>query len=683
MARLRIDFNDEQSEVARRRAVVDPESTEPDVAPSSLAPISLVDAGSVRGQVAGVIIGRDRETCAVVLDHPTVSRQHAAIRRQGGVDVIEDVGSATGVRVNGQPVAVAQLAPGDEIAIGPFRLVYDGGELVHRDTSSGLDITTYGVTVEAGGGLILQPTSVAVRGGELVGIIGESGAGKSTLLKLMAGVDTPTAGRVLAGDDDVSTVTTDIGYVPQFDIVHGALTIREALEYAARLRLPQDTIPNERAARIDAVLAQLGLTDRADIRVDRLSGGQRKRVAVGVELLHGPRALFLDEPTTGLDPGLERRLTMLFRTLADAGQTVAYVTHATASIEACDRILVMGRGGVLCFDGPPAAVLKFFGVERFDDVYAELDRHDPGNLAQRRASQAPPLAPPPALAFQPKGLRLLRQSFGFQVSVLVTRDVTILLRDRRYVRGMLVQVPALGLLTALLFGRTVFTRAHGDQTAELFAGKAAQLIFLMVTIAIWMGSINAARQIVKERSVLSRELAIGVRPEAYIVSKVLVLFSVTTIQTVAFAAVVLTLRPLHGGIGQAQHLVVVLVIAGWVAVLLGLVVSAYATSEDQATGVIPLLLVPQLLFGGAIVAVQDMTGVMKIVATLVPARWAFAAAGSAIHMHDRIVEDPSFSQVSRYGTSFFDLALPLYFLIACVFAAVLVTVLHRLLLRPV
>jgi ABC-type multidrug transport system ATPase subunit len=672
MPRLKIEFDDEPSEVPP-----------PPGAPPPLAPITPVDVGTVRGHAAGLVIGREPGTCAVVLDHPTVSRRHAAIRREGDRDVLVDLSSAAGVRVNGRIVGGSvALAPNDEIAIGPFRLVYGGGELLHRQTSKGMAITTHAVTVEAGGQRILQPTSVELAGGELVAIIGESGAGKSTLLKVMSGVAAPGSGSVTAGGEDLAAQATDIGYVPQFDIVHGALTVREALEFAARLRLPQDTSANERTTRIAAVLEQLGLTERADVRVDRLSGGQRKRVAVGVELLHSPRALFLDEPTTGLDPGLERRLTALLRSLADEGQTVAYVTHATASIEICDRVLVMGRGGVLCFDGPPAAVLEFFGVERFDDVYAELDRHEPDELARRFRPDSPPAAPP-AAAFPLKSLRLLRQSFGYQVSVLTTRDATLLVRDRRHLRSMIVQVPVLAVLTALLFGHDVFRRADGAEGVELFAGKAAQLVFLMVTIAIWMGSINAARQIVKERSVLARELAIGVRPEAYIVSKLLVLFSVTTVQTVAFAAVVLFLRPLHGGLSQAQHLVLVLVLAGWVAVLLGLVVSAHASSEDQATGVIPLLLVPQLLFGGAIVSLQDMTGFMGVIATLVPARWAFSAAGHAIELPDRIAEDVAFSQVSRYGSGFFDVPLPLYVLIAIVFAAVLLTALHRLLLRPV
>ncbi len=213
--------------------------------------------------------------------------------------MIEDLGSAVGVRVNGQKVTRAPLQVGDQIAIGPYRIIFDGDELFERDASTGLAVIASQVRVDVESATILQPTSLNIRAGELVAIIGESGAGKSTLLRALAGVSLPTGGRVLVGGEPVHERLRELGYVPQFDIVHDDLTITEALDFAARLRLPPDTGELERAARVREVVEQLGLTDREDVRVVRLSGGQRKRVAVGVELLHRPGALFLDEPTTG------------------------------------------------------------------------------------------------------------------------------------------------------------------------------------------------------------------------------------------------------------------------------------------------------------------------------------------------------------------------------------------------
>lgn len=646
-----------------------------------LAPITPVDAGRIRAGGATFSIGRAVDN-DLVLDHPTVSRHHALIRSAEGRAMIEDRGSAAGLRVNGEATRRAALEPGDQIAIGPFRILFDGTELVQRSAASGLPILAAGVEVRVPIGLILHSTDLQLRPGELVAFVGESGAGKSTLLKALAGVDRPTGGRVLAGGEDVCARLSEIGYVPQFDIVHGRLTVTEALDYAAQLRLPADLSADERGRRVAEVIDQLGLSERAGQLVDRLSGGQRKRVAVGIELLHRPGALFLDEPTTGLDPGLERRMMELFRSLASSGQTVALVTHATASISLCDRVVVMGRGGHVCFDGTPAEALTAFGVESFDEVYVKLADGDAAAIAAQRASRSVQQAPalPPVLAERARAA--ITQPTGHQIRVLASRYAKLMTRDRRHLRSALIQVPILGLLTALLFSSTVFQRLGSTVGPhQLATAKAAQLIFLMVTIAIWLGAINAAREIVKERSVVARELAVGVRIPAYLASKLVVLLVLALAQTVLFAAIVLVLRPLHEAGGGGLRLIAVLVISSWIAVMMGLVVSALAASEDQATGVIPLLLVPQLLLGGAIVTIHEMPGVMKLISALVPARWSFAAAGHAIHLQQRIAEDPQFSRASKYGPSFFQLRFSLFIFIALIFAGVLFALLVRRLNR--
>jgi ABC-type multidrug transport system ATPase subunit/pSer/pThr/pTyr-binding forkhead associated (FHA) protein len=643
-----------------------------------LAPVALVDAGRLRTSKQEFSIGRDAR-CDLVLDHPTVSRVHATVRVDHGTPTIEDRGSAIGTRVNALLVKRAPLTVGDQIAIGPYRIVFDGEDLFERDAALGLAVVAVGVRVDIGDTTILQSTALQISAGELVAIIGESGAGKSTLLRALAGVSAPTSGRVLIGGEDVDARLCELGYVPQFDTVHDQLTVREALDFAARLRLPPDTADEERVARVDQVVDQLGLSDRADLRVARLSGGQRKRAAVGVELLHRPGALFLDEPTTGLDPGLERHMTQLFRGLADSGQTVALVTHATGSMALYDRVIVMARGGRLCFDGSPEDLLRAFSVEHFDDVYAALaDDRGPSTVASAGDAGERALPPLPPVNHAHRQTRQIQQTIGYQTRVLASRYATIMLRDRKHLRSALIQVPILGVLTALLFGAGVFEQIPVPH----FAAKSAQLIFLMVTIAVWLGSINAAREIVKERSILNRELSIGVQIQAYLASKLIILLAFATAQTLLFSFIVLALRPLHETSAAALQLVIVLTLAAWIAVLLGLVVSAHSGSEDQATGVIPLLLVPQLLFSGAIVPIGDMTTPVRLLAALVPARWSFASAGEAIHMQSRIDADPIFSSVSRYGHHFFNVSLVEVIFISGLFACGLFAVLIRLLRRP-
>jgi ABC-type multidrug transport system ATPase subunit/pSer/pThr/pTyr-binding forkhead associated (FHA) protein/ABC-type multidrug transport system permease subunit len=641
-----------------------------------LAPVKPVHAGRLRSKRRGLTIGRD-PACDLVLDHPTVSRRHAAItlRQQGWT--IEDLGSSVGLRVNGLAVDRATLQVGDELAIGPYRIVFDGEDLFEREPSCGLAVVAAQVGVQAEGNTILQPTSLHLRAGELVAIIGESGAGKSTLLKALAGVSLPTQGSVLIGGEPVQSRRSELGYVPQFDIVHDQLTVTEALDFAARLRLPPDTAQAERTARVREVISQLGLEDRRDLRVCRLSGGQRKRVAVGVELLHRPGAMFLDEPTTGLDPGLEAHMSELFKSLASTGQTVVLVTHATASMHLYDRVIVMGRGGSLRFDGAPEALREAFAVERFDEVYRVLAEagQDARQVPCPAEGEPPALAPPPLE--RQRLARPVQYSFEYQAKVLTSRYALLMLRDVKHLRSALVQVPILAILTAVLFTSRVFVRSPVTE----FAGKSAQLIFLMVTIAIWLGSINAAREIVKERSVLERELSIGVQVPAYLASKLVVLFALAAVQIALFTFIVLALRPLHEPSSVQLELVIVLVLAGFISVLLGLLVSARASSEDQATGVIPLLLVPQLLFSGAMVQVKDMTAPVHLLSLLVPARWGFASAGHVIHMQERIDSDHVFSQISRYGQSFFSVTPVEFMLISWLFCGLLFVSITRVLQR--
>lgn len=647
---------------------------------TQLAPIAPVDAGRIRAAHDRFMIGRS-PSADLVLDHPTVSAEHALIRQSDGRMWIEDLGTSTGLRVNGALVKRAPLAVGDQIGIGPFRIVYDGIGLVSRSASKGLAITALGVHVIANGHPILQPTSIQVRPGELVAIIGESGAGKSTLLKVLAGVNRATGGIVLAGGEPLATRLPEVGYVPQFDIVHEKLTVREALDYAARLRLPYDLTDMERTARVKQVLEQLQLAERADVLVEHVSGGQRKRAAVGTELLHQPGVLFLDEPTTGLDPGLERRLMELLRSLASSGQTVALVTHATGSLALCDRVIVMGEGTVQ-FDGTPDELLETFEVENFEDVYTVLARPESAQAVQAAAPSERPLPPVSRGA-----VKQVHQPFAYQALVLARRYTTVFRRDKRHVRSALIQVPILALLSGLLFKplggifNSVYDSSAGAVDGGLHTPKSAQLLFILVIVTLWLGSINAAREIIKERNILQREFAVGVQIPAYLASKLAILLTFSGIQTALFSFIVFVIQPPHASLAATAGLTIVLVLTSWIGVLLGLLVSALATSEDHATGVIPLLLVPQLLLGGAIVTLKDM-GPMKLVADITPARWSFAAAGRAIDLDGRISRDPGFRSANPYPDGFFALHPILFLLVVALFAAALIGALVYLLRRP-
>jgi ABC transport system ATP-binding/permease protein len=595
-------------------------------------------------------IGRD-EGNDVVLDDPNVSRFHAEVVKEGGQIEVRDLTSRNGTRVNGQPARRALLETGSEIGIGPYRLIFDGTDFVARAERGALRLDAEGIAVQVKDKKILQPTMISVEPGELVAIIGESGSGKSTLMKALAGVNAPTEGVITVNGEPLAARLTDIGYLPQDEVVHPGLTVYEALDYAARLRLPQDTSQEEIETTVDRVLEELELEPHGNTRIGALSGGQRKRVGLAAELLSQPSLLFLDEPTTGLDPGLEGRMMGLLHDLAERSRAVVVVTHATKSLDVCGKIVVMGRGGRLCFHGSPADALDFFGAKTYDDIYAQLDRRPPeewqSKLAQ--AGIAPAVPEPEHVAEREAAPGRRRGGFWTHTYVLTHRYVRLFTRDRRNMLILLLQVPLLALAIVGLFKLQVF-KAGTD------AGEAVKLLFLVVTTVIWLGSIDAAREIIKEKSVFVREAAVGVRTGAYVLSKAIVLFTLAAVQTVLLTIIILTFQPLHESTGTYATVLALLILTSWAAVGMGLLMSAAVKTQDQATSFIPLVLVPQLFFGGSIVPVATMSAPLAALSNAVIARWSYAGFGSAIDLNARIAASPAYAKVSRFGDDYFAIA---------------------------
>jgi ABC-type multidrug transport system ATPase subunit/pSer/pThr/pTyr-binding forkhead associated (FHA) protein/ABC-type multidrug transport system permease subunit len=574
----------------------------------------------------------------VVLEEPNVSWHHAELR-SGSTPTIVDLGSRNGVRLNEQMIrGEARLRPDAVAGIGPFALRIDHGELVVSD-ERGSRLTAVGVTVNVGERTILQPTYLSVAPGEFVALIGASGSGKTTLLKTLAGVKDPSAGQVLVGADPVDLRLTEVGYVPQTDVLHDRLTVRETLMYTARLRLPSDTSRAECVVAVDEVLEELRLGEHAGTLVGRLSGGQRKRLSCGVELVGKPSTVLLDEPTSGLDPPLERRLMSTLRQLSDGGRGIVVVTHATSSLALCDTVAVMGDGGRLLFSGSPRECLEQFNVGSYDEIYGAAELVEP------------PTPPPPGPTSRPHrasaGALLAGRSLFRHTATLVGRYAHTLGRDRRTVGALLGQAPLIGFLIAMLYPHDVLAVPDTSPT------RSAQFMFLLVTAALWLGLIDSCREIVRERAIILRELAVGVRLDAQIAAKAMILFSIAALQCLLLLGVVTALRPFHASLGGYGAVLGLLILTSWAMVGVGLLISTVARSVDQATSVIPLLLIPQLLFGGALVALERMGTVIKVLADVTVSRWAFAAVGSAIQMNSRLAEEPKASNLSGYGTQFF------------------------------
>jgi ABC-type multidrug transport system ATPase subunit/pSer/pThr/pTyr-binding forkhead associated (FHA) protein len=344
-------------------------------------------AGGLRTQAAGkldlgkltsqpsVLIGR-LPSCDLYMPHPSVSKNHAMITRQDGEISIRDLGSRNGTFVNGTRVNYVRLRDGDEIQVGPFRLVYDGRRqnlAGSRPLGHRLDAIRL-VRQVKGGVTILDDVSVSIQSSEFVALVGGSGAGKSTLMKALNGYEPATKGQLLIDGGDLYSrldmYRTEMGYVPQDDIIHRELPVRLALWYAAKLRLP-DASSHEIEKAIDDALNAVEMMEHQNKRVKNLSGGQRKRVSIASELLAQPTLFFLDEPTSGLDPGLEKKMMYDLKRLADQGRTIVLVTHATTNIEQCDYVAFMAKGR-LAYYGPPREAPGFFDAQDFADIYQKL-----------------------------------------------------------------------------------------------------------------------------------------------------------------------------------------------------------------------------------------------------------------------------------------------------------------------
>ncbi|MDX6225341.1 MAG: transport system ATP-binding/permease protein, partial [Frankiales bacterium] len=318
---------------------------------------------AVHHLTAELVIGRAPD-CDLALDDLQVSRKHARLLVGDGSARVEDLGSHNGTFVNGSRVNSAALRDYDLLNIGGHLLEFVDGSLREYDDHGAAWLLAQDVSVTIDGRRVLDGVSFPLAPNSLLAVVGPSGAGKSTLLNALTGFRSPSSGAVVYGGRDVYQSRVELqskmAYVPQDDVLHPQLRVRRALEYAARLRFPPDVDRPAREKRVEEVLEELSLTERADLPISKLSGGQRKRVSVALELLTKPSLLFLDEPTSGLDPGNEEQVMRLLRDLADGDRTVVVVTHSLQSLDLCDRVLFLAPGGVTAFFGEPRGVLTYF-----------------------------------------------------------------------------------------------------------------------------------------------------------------------------------------------------------------------------------------------------------------------------------------------------------------------------------
>ncbi|MCE5237161.1 ABC transporter permease [bacterium] len=605
-------------------------------------------------------IGR-HPSCEIHIDAPEVSRLHARLIAGEDGWVVEDLLSANGTTVNGTPIQRCRLKSCDDLRVAGTqvnweRVLTSADALPNPNASVAPALVCSNLTLHGAAGsgspYRLREVSFALKTGQLVAIIGPSGAGKTTLLRVLTGALAPSAGLVLVHGDnlhlDPDRVCLRLGYVPQDDIVHRELVLHDALVYAAQLRVvPPETL-TETEQRVCKVAITCGLHSHLHKRIRDLSGGERKRASIAVELLTSPGIMYFDEPTSGLDPALERTFMQLARQLANEGRVIAVTTHTTRSIELCDLVLIMAPGGQMIYFGPPKYICQHFGVPDVADVYQllALGPEAPTQLAQRfRASRiyqryvVQPLLAAAAETHDTVSPPSLVPPWT-QAGVLLRRQLALLLGDPVNTGILLLQAPLIAAIIALVFPGDSFT-------SQSHLKHSSAVIFMLVISGIWFGVSNSAREIVKERAVYRRERVAGLDRSAYLISKLLPLAGLSAIQTLVLLLIVGAVMSWFD-IGDSASVLTLWVLL-WLAALsgatLGLVLSALARSTDQAVSLTPVVLLPQVVFSGIFSAIENSNEGLRALARCMSSNWCFGAAGHVANLNDKLSSIGSGSSV--------------------------------------
>ncbi|HLM59546.1 MAG TPA: ATP-binding cassette domain-containing protein, partial [Pyrinomonadaceae bacterium] len=598
------------------------------------------------GNKSELIVGRDDKS-DIKIDGLQISNRHARLLQTNSGIVVEDLNSTNGVYLNGNRISRQAVTAEDTVQIGSFHIRIDAaGNVGVFDTRSKTRIDSVNITKEVknrqGGGTIrlLDSVSLSIQPNEFVGLLGPSGAGKSTFMDALNGMRPASGGSVLINNLDLyqhlDSLKQSIGYVPQDDIIHRELTVYRTLYYVAKLRLSSDVSRSEINQIIDEVMDVTGLSERRNVPINQLSGGQRKRVSIAVELITKPSVIFLDEPTSGLDPATEEKIMKLFRQIAESGRTVILTTHAMENVKLFDKIVVLIRGK-LAFYGKPSEALAHLGASSFKELYDKLEEPIEQRIKQSGSGNRQQITEQVAEEWKQKftqtaqykknvyeplrdlgkvqspGVQKKRRLglFGSirQFMTLSRRYWEVLFRDKLNLFILLVQAPIIAVLVYFVMG---------ENQPRDFA------YFVLSLVAVWFGTSVSAREIIRERAVYNRERMVNLGLIPYLSSKLFVLGIIVGVQcSMLFLPLkfldLVGLMPMPGELLGIPQFWAMLLTAG-VGIALGLLISALVKTSEMATSLVPLILIPQILFSGL---VGVPTGINKVAGLVMPATWSF------------------------------------------------------------
>lgn len=545
----------------------------------------------------------------------TVGRWHAELVRENGAWFIIDLRSKNGVYVNDVRIRDKhRLSASDNIFICLHQFNLEEG---YRDLRQEVAIEANGVEKKYANGYVgLKKLDLKVAYSKFIAVMGPSGCGKSTLLKVLNGDNPASDGQVLIHGLDLvkhyNLVKKKIGYVPQDDIIHRDLTVEQTMRFAAKLRLPKDLDDEEIEKKVFSVLLSLFDDDKVKTiyrkHVHSLSGGERKRLSIAVELLTDPSILFLDEPTSPLDPESIHEFLTKLNNLKKSGTTIIMVTHKPEDLNYVDDVVFLGAGGYFVFYGHRDRMLKEFQKESITEVYGLLSDR---KLAENHYEKLRSSSDDSKKYKKSESGQIIKKkdSFLHQYIWLTKRYFQIKLNDRGNIALLVAQPLIIALLISIIF-------------SDFQLG----VIFLMAIASIWFGVSNAAKEIVGEQSIYKRERMFNLWIDSYILSKISVLSVISFIQLLIFESIIFFRFRLFSSedfdeiyqqsFGGALFFMLFLAIS---ATLLGLLLSAIFDNTEKVMTVVPIVLMPQIMLAGVITKIDNWG--MELLSFLTLGRW--------------------------------------------------------------